>query len=943
MRLLEVGENGKVSLTKDLIKDIPRYAILSHTWGTDEEEVTFDDLKENSGKTKEKKGYRKIEFCAGKARQDGLQYFWIDTCCIDKRSHPELSEAIISMFRWYCEAVRCYVYLSDVSYRRRGHDQEEPKWESTFQASKWFTRGWTLQELLAPKSVIFFSREGDQLGDKSSLEQMIHKATRIPVEILRGAPLSTCSVRERMRWSEDRITTRKEDRAYCLLGIFGIVMPPMYGEGDHAFERLECEINRHTRDKELLLESLNSGSPFTRVNNIGEVHEGTFEWIFNLRSLPAVPFITWLQEGKGFFWIKGKPGSGKSTMIKFLAGLADPNEPTLQYLQSWAAPQYPCIISFYFWLPDASKIQNSFRGFCCSLLHQLLFKIDLESILTLMTKKQIEQKRQIENWDLEELRTTLKSVACYIASETPLCIFIDGLDECLATDLDRLMMVMKELAFCADSKIKICVSSRMEPRIENRMQTLGPRSLDLHELTKGDITQYVTNKMESCWQSGRLPTDAEKKELTDKIVKNSGGVFLWAFLVTRTLCESIEAGDTISHLREQLTELPVDILNLYKAMITKAGGSTGPRMAEAASYFRFAIDHCEQEYAHIRKSGMGACRKVLWGNLLTFIPIYEIFHPSIKSESPEEISQTLANRINFICAGILTADRGTVDFFHRTARDFFYDATGHEILRQSKVTQLDSHRLFIDAMCRDGHAGCFGAMGVNEAISMIRWLRSIEGTSDEENLQYLRHVDEAMSLVHTMRGGATQNWVYEQLGRFEVDDRWFDFTAVSIRAGQTLLLSQLLNAKQPLSSRYKDYLLLCSASSDIDPVWIQRLLDAGANPNATFYWGFQNRIKTSPWLQYLVSTGVRQRDHIELSGGWMSHPLVSLRKNSLDLKTVEAFLDKGAMLDDRTLLLKYAYFDVTVSTNAPQRVSRQITGTRMKVCIWPSRSTQNIF
>ena len=119
MRLLQLKTNGEFSLTKDLIDNVPPYAILSHTWGDDDQEVTLKDLAEGSGNTKA--GYRKIQFCAEQTKLDGLKHFWVDTCCIDKSNITELSEAINSMFRWYRNAAKCYVYLSDVS--TNDHDQ----------------------------------------------------------------------------------------------------------------------------------------------------------------------------------------------------------------------------------------------------------------------------------------------------------------------------------------------------------------------------------------------------------------------------------------------------------------------------------------------------------------------------------------------------------------------------------------------------------------------------------------------------------------------------------------------------------------------------------------------------------------------------------------------------------------------------------------------------
>jgi Heterokaryon incompatibility protein (HET) len=238
MRLLQLHNHGEVSLTKNFIDPIPPYAILSHTWGADDEEVTFEDLTQGVGKNKA--GYEKISFCEKQAARDGLQYVWIDTCCIDKSSSTELSEALNSMFRWYSKAHRCYVYLADVSERDAGR--------VAFCNSRWFTRGWTLQELLAPSSVEFFEREGKRLGDKNSLCRQVSKITGIPTNALQGEPLSSFSVAVRISWAEKRQTKREEDKAYSLMGMVGVHMPPLYGEGEkEAFERLHSEISRREK------------------------------------------------------------------------------------------------------------------------------------------------------------------------------------------------------------------------------------------------------------------------------------------------------------------------------------------------------------------------------------------------------------------------------------------------------------------------------------------------------------------------------------------------------------------------------------------------------------------------------------------------------------------------------------------------------------------------
>jgi hypothetical protein len=244
MRLLEHGNNGGFSLTKDLADDeIPKYAILSHTWGADE--VTFEDLVNGTGENKE--GYKKIQFCGEQAARDGLQYFWVDTCCIDKSNSTELSKAINSMFRWYRNAPRCYVYLSDVPEPvLDASDQTiQQSWVSSFQKSRWFRRGWTLQELIAPALVEFFSKDGKNLGSKKSLERKVSDITGIPVKALQGIALSHFSITERKSWAQTRETTLQEDKAYSLLGIFEVHMPLIYGEGrDNAFIRLHEVIER---------------------------------------------------------------------------------------------------------------------------------------------------------------------------------------------------------------------------------------------------------------------------------------------------------------------------------------------------------------------------------------------------------------------------------------------------------------------------------------------------------------------------------------------------------------------------------------------------------------------------------------------------------------------------------------------------------------------------
>ncbi|KAK3385200.1 heterokaryon incompatibility protein-domain-containing protein [Podospora didyma] len=280
MRLLKTDTLELV----EFVGRVPPYVILSHTWGSDE--VSFLDLKTVSkAGLKKKAGYAKIVGCCARAIEDGYEYAWVDTCCIDKSSSAELSEAINSMYRWYHEAEICYAYMSDVSLevqppsapasvssgyggKKEANEHGSPRpppfrtipsllrdYETlprTFQNSRWFARGWTLQELIAPPLVEFYAHDWREIGTKFSLRKDINRITGIGINVLEGADPSTCHVAERMSWAANRQTTRIEDAAYCLLGIFKVHMPLIYGEGQRAFFRLQEEIMKTTEDYTML-------------------------------------------------------------------------------------------------------------------------------------------------------------------------------------------------------------------------------------------------------------------------------------------------------------------------------------------------------------------------------------------------------------------------------------------------------------------------------------------------------------------------------------------------------------------------------------------------------------------------------------------------------------------------------------------------------------------
>ena len=214
------------------------YAILSHRWGADEDEVTFEDILSRAN-VANKKGFAKLKSFCKKASSRGFRYAWADTCCVDKRSSSELAEAIRSLYHWYEGSSFCVAYLEDVPQR-------------DFIDSEWFDRGKTLQELISPNEVSFFDHDWEPIGTKGELLEKLSLKTGIPEGVLsHAAKPSICSIAQCMSWAAERKTTRVEDRAYSLIGLFGVSITPAYGEPEKAFLRLQQAIVLGSKDESL--------------------------------------------------------------------------------------------------------------------------------------------------------------------------------------------------------------------------------------------------------------------------------------------------------------------------------------------------------------------------------------------------------------------------------------------------------------------------------------------------------------------------------------------------------------------------------------------------------------------------------------------------------------------------------------------------------------------
>ena len=241
LRLIDVQTHNFANPTRIWAEDKLEYAVLSHRWLAEADEVSFKEIG-NPAIAESKNGLFKITGTCELAKKAGLRYAWLDTCCIDKSSSAELQESINSMYRWYAESTVCFVYLKDIDII----SNPDP---AIIKHDMWFDRGWTLQELIAPKNVEFYDKNWNYVGNKHDLKQHIHERTGISLALLENkAELQEFSVAQRMSWAAHRETTVLENQAYSLFGMFGISLPMLYGERENAFQRLQEEIIRISDD-----------------------------------------------------------------------------------------------------------------------------------------------------------------------------------------------------------------------------------------------------------------------------------------------------------------------------------------------------------------------------------------------------------------------------------------------------------------------------------------------------------------------------------------------------------------------------------------------------------------------------------------------------------------------------------------------------------------------
>ena len=634
MRLLERDDTGEFRLTNlpnDAIPEIPPYAILSHTWKEDEE-VLFKDLAD--GTAKNKPGYAKLRFCGDQAERDGLKFFWVDTCCINKSDGVELQHALNSMFSWYRSAAKCYVYLADVSTHQEANGAD---WKPDIRQSRWFARGWTLQELIAPTIVEFFSREGERLGDKKSLEKEIHDRTGIPLRALQGSPLSDFSVDERKAWIEKRETKYEEDKAYSLFGIFDVHIPVVYGEGkEKAFDRLQEKIDKNSHRLAKLWPA-DPRDPHHAKERIelakGGLLADAYRWVFDNPE-----FLRWRYDlGSRLLWIKGDPGKGK-TML--LCGIIDKLErPVIAEGGN---------LAYFLCQATDSRINNATAV--------------LRGIIYLLAQR---QPRLLSHLP-ENMYASDDTMAWIVLSKTlsemledpnlkVTYLVIDALDECVI-DQQNLLSLIAQIS-SVSTRVKWVVSSRNLVQIEEQLAAVAQQSRLSLELNAESVTAAVNAfiRHKVLYLSGLKAYDNEMESAVHQYLSsNADGTFLWVALVCQALADpNVRRWQTLDKLRA----FPPGLDSLYARMMGYIDNADG-------------ADLCKR----ILATATVIRRPVSLHELLTLVEM-----PDGIGENPQYLEELIR-----LCGSFLILREQIVYFVHQSAKDFL----------QGKAMHPDSRRAF---------------------------------------------------------------------------------------------------------------------------------------------------------------------------------------------------------------------------------------------------------
>lgn len=485
----------------------PKYVTASHRWSNGSE-ATFKDIRKR--RNTESAGYEKVKGFITYVRDSlpSVEWLWMDTCCINQEDAAELSEAVNLMFEWYRNAEVCVAYLADVN-------AAEDK--SSFEQSEWFERGWTLQELLAPKTVVFLTKEWKVIGNKGGaahtcsigdvepgLEDKISRITGIPEHVLHDYRTSVnLTVEEKLKWMEGRTTTREEDMSYALYGIFGVAPGANYGErGDRARQRLLDAI--HHQDNLAAQQAdrfrkiaawLSPADPWTNHKSARQLHEPrTGAWL-----VQSDQYRKWKEASIRSLWIYGKVGCGKTILCSTAI------EDVKTHCKRQPNAGYAV---FYFSFSDNQKQRHT------DLLHSLVVQLGWKGpALSMLQQAYDKPNRSLPGVD--ELEKILLS--CFESYEK-VFLLVDALDEC-PEDGDVRHTMLECLARLSQGgpHVRILTTSREVPDIRESMTRLGATPISIATRSVDvDIRQYMATQLSRNHRLSRL--DPATKTLIEETI-----------------------------------------------------------------------------------------------------------------------------------------------------------------------------------------------------------------------------------------------------------------------------------------------------------------------------------------------------------------------------------------------------------------------------------------
>ncbi|MCJ1334366.1 hypothetical protein MMC10_011075, partial [Thelotrema lepadinum] len=501
-------------------------------------------------------------------------------------------------------------------------------------------------------------------------------------------------------------------------------------------------------EEDAILSALDFEQRPIRHEAIPEAHQRTFRWIFGSESAANSPvdgrFGEWLEDGNGFFWISGKPGSGKSTLMKFVADAPE----TQSFLLKWAQTKRIVLVSHYFW-SAGSPMQRSQEGLLRTLLHDILAQVPQLIPLVCKRRWQMDGKKIIRNqrWQMHELEASFRHLTN--VGELPLkfCFFVDGLDE-FEGDLYQLSHALQDLSLCTD--IKLCVSSRPWNVFEDSFGQDPARMLYIHDLTWYDIQDYTQSIL--C-EHPRWPSISARESsmatLATEITNRADGVFLWVFLVTKMLREGLTNDDSLSDLWKRLESIPVDLELFFKHILLsvepfyneKMAGTlliavaAGPLPIEMYTYHE--LEYVDKDYA-LKK------------------PVR-----AMSAYDREAFHRPTSRRLNGWCKGLVETRNNQIEFIHRTVRDFLRTGNMISFLRERAANAFHPEISIMKAYLAWTKGTCFTSEDLlpkdnfkGNVRKILKWaaVAQSEGVFDRNSCEGLLDDLEATTLIMFQSG-----------------------------------------------------------------------------------------------------------------------------------------------------------------------------------------------